>query len=309
MEVETRQGCFSVERARFFLMVARSTHGEGFVKASAGDSGKAEITRLDAVEGKVRISGVDMERPWVEAGQAAILPRDGAGKNGKPWILPSEGREFSPQFGGMLFRECAKRYQERGWWLDKAEERVGRVLAEFGPGQLDAHGISPSDQATLKVEIKRGHGGAEPDQALSVKALGRGDAKGRLETKPAFVSMTPHFLKIGMRVNLNGNAGDKFFSFGPQSFLPHLLPEKLKNQGNPSPFSFKGPGPWDIPYQVAFARVGQLPEGIPLYEQRLKNLEGGWDSRLVGGDPWTFHLRGIILTIGKVEIRQLDLEP
>lgn len=108
MVLETVQGRFTVLGTKFFLMIAESS---------------VPFTRLDVTEGAVKCQRDGRE--WtVQAGQAICL-----GEGVEPKLIPSSGREFSPKYGGVFYRDHAELYAS-GRMVLEGQDPMGNASME-----------------------------------------------------------------------------------------------------------------------------------------------------------------------------------
>jgi len=110
MMLKTPQGEFTVVGTKFFLMVADVSRRSTDAKA---EDAKQPFTRLDVTEGLVRAAANGQEFD-VAAGQAICI---GEGIESK--VMSSDGREFSPKYGGVFYQQAIDAY-DRGTWLADA---------------------------------------------------------------------------------------------------------------------------------------------------------------------------------------------
>jgi len=100
--------------ADLWLMVAESTNA---------------FTRVDVTRGTLDFSPLPSSNQQpatsiaVPAGQALC-----AGPAMKPALMPSDGREFSPKYGGIFFRDSALGYACGAWGLESSTECIGEPV-------------------------------------------------------------------------------------------------------------------------------------------------------------------------------------
>jgi hypothetical protein len=109
---------------KFFLMVASGLTTKG---------APWSFTRLDVTEGSAKfrpssVSDLKSEIPVV-ARQAVCAGTDHEGKTIRTVARKSDGRELSPKYGGIFYKDCADFYDTRkSWILESNEVRIGGVL-------------------------------------------------------------------------------------------------------------------------------------------------------------------------------------
>jgi hypothetical protein len=88
----------------------------------------------------------------------------------EPAVVVSDGREFSPKFSGVFFREFAKLYETAGFALEVSKVTEGKVLKSWGPEEMLAQ--ARQQGATVKFE-KRMRNGKEKTVLSTADTLGK----------------------------------------------------------------------------------------------------------------------------------------
>ncbi len=91
------------------------------------------FSRIDVVRGQVQCS------PILDAGRQERLTANQAltaGNETGVHRMPSRGREFSPRFGGVFYRDCAAWYDRGDFILATCTFQTNRVLLDPDPRQL-----------------------------------------------------------------------------------------------------------------------------------------------------------------------------
>ena len=115
----TPHASIRAEDARFFLMVAEA---------------RKAFTRMDLTKGHVKLPKTSKHEPRIlNAGQAFCI-----GTAVEPRLMPSDGQEFSPKYGGILFRQCAGVYDVGGYCTDRLSPTPVRTLGEWDGERLMA---------------------------------------------------------------------------------------------------------------------------------------------------------------------------
>jgi len=219
------------------------------------------FSRVDVEEGRVKMEALaDAEKAVdVWAGRAAAV----GATTGRPTVFDSPGREFSTRYGGMFFKEYADLYETRGFALECLGVKDVTVTKSYRPEDLlsAVHGAGEKCLTNWVVRgVEQGYGlllrntSAQERQYLSVPCEPPVGGAFAIEVEFVLNGLCSGYPATGKR---------------PGAMVLGLpeIPEKA------------------VPYEKEFKRtssslrvamhryevlrVGQLPDGVPVWEVRV----------------------------------------
>jgi len=267
--------------AAFWLMVAESTNA---------------FARVDVTRGSAHCrTGASV--CGLAAGQAACMARET-----EPRVFGSAGRELSPRYGGVYFREYADLYATRGFALTFLDFEDGAVLERLSSDALQAHAARASGITSERTSSVAGGeeraavwislSGARPAEFVIPLAAGPGSG--------AAVELDVFKMSRGVST---GPAGVE--EWRPDHVWAFVRPGRHR-QSLPQE-ACAGPHVWRFEY----LHVGDIG-GRPLHEMRCRISD--WCSRVVWccrdfGSPFGIAVRGLgrgkAISICDVMVREL----
>jgi hypothetical protein len=222
----------------FFLMIAES---------------KDPFIRVDVTKGRLRCATMEGVCHTVPAGQALC-----AGPGGRSVGMPSDGREFAPGFGGVLFREAAARYAGAVGDVTLGSFKGGPVLLEMNAEAMA--GAGPPEGGRLTVVDHR-------DAAGKVMQFENRDSTVRRYLITFPMALPPESFIMDCELAWAA-AFARDTSIGQE--LPGYLapPSASSVPMGPAPSETTSLGEWKSIRRAIF-RIGRLPSGLPLYEARI----------------------------------------
>jgi len=131
---ETEHGVVesAADGADFWLMVADVSGRSGGSEGAKTESTNA-FTRVDLTNGTAQL--LPTHKPTNSQTPTHLTPGEAVSlfADAEPVRMPSDGREFSPKYGGIFFRRVALGYARGEWGLDRSTEGQGeprRIPAE-----------------------------------------------------------------------------------------------------------------------------------------------------------------------------------
>lgn len=252
------------------------------------------FTRLDVAEGRISFKDLKTGKVIVvSAGMCATAD----GEN-DPVEAKSLGREFSPKYEGMLFKEVAEIYEKTGLFL--SETREGKTMRRWSPAEF----MKAASGGTVNVKTGTAGKGRNASEACLISG-GKGSFEFPLfKTAPiAFTVEFGYALVSGRK-----GGGTEIGIRGCDEFLPKDVP-------GPAEFFDKGmiqlmPGRW-YNVKISCLLVGQMKDGRPVYEQTMV-LDGKHrNSHSLGAGPCNLFgitLKGADCCIRNFRVREILMD-
>ncbi len=254
--LQTDQWAVETESADFFVMIAERSN---------------VFSRIDVTRGAVRVAPAPYAQTQIDplrlvAGQACC---QGPGLSSNP--MPSDGREFSPRYGGVFYREYARLYEDDGFVLDVGRYREERTLLNVNAETM------PEDLREAHALRKTFH------QGQSVLELSRQEETS-LTFPPLYApSNTALQVEVSMSVAMPG------WNFAvildpAADWIPENLPLRT-----PYAYETMVDGSADLFHLFHFSvlRVGRTPDGRAIHERmryKQTRMYGSWHV-----SPTPFH--------------------
>ncbi len=249
MRLATAHAVIDAADADFFLMIAESSNA---------------FTRVDVCRGAVEVHSVlsRADTLHVTQGQGLCL---GTAYPGRP--MPSHGRELSPKFGGVFYKDYADHYATHGFWLTSQPFKPGDTLVQLTPVQLRERIVT---DATCRLANQ------PDDPALIVLP---GDKQTSLE----LALNLPYDRAVRMDIDLERTHHTSFYcGLRPDTiYTPHPYPKACRQ-----PYNRKIKGQ-DLQVRLSYTslQTGCTPDGKPVFEKRL-SCEGRSRVHWYQGEHW-----------------------
>ena len=245
------------------------------------------LTRLDVKVGRISFEDLETGKTMiVSAGMCATAD----GKDA-PVVAKSLGREFSPSYDGILFREVAQTYEKHGLFLDAT--KAGKAIRTWNAEQF----IRAASKGTVDVRAgKLGKGkGATPACFLACSKEGSFEFELFDETPEAFVVEFGYMISA---VTERGVTHTKMGIRGTDELKVENMPPQVKlfDKGT---IQLQA-GRWHN-VEISCLLVGQLADGRPVYEQTLVWGDGKRNSHSLGAGQC--NIFGVTISGGVAAIR------
>lgn len=124
LTVATPQAKCTVLGTRFFLIAGCGQTTNGL---------PAPFSRLDVIQGSVGFADAAASATdiVVAAGQAILAGTGATGQAITTRVIPSDGRPFSPKYGGVYFKDYIEDFEKNGFVLGRRKTTDGRTLLDL----------------------------------------------------------------------------------------------------------------------------------------------------------------------------------
>ena len=238
-----------------------------------------DLIRIDMIDGSGIVSGAATRSQRIDAGQALIIHDDTVR------MVASRGREFSPLYGGLLFRDVVTAWLDAGQISLPEAPAAASDLLEWsvsgGHGQLHDAGylVRPHRRETADDEY--------------VTTLTARFAEVREESISFRMTVTPvdgSDRMPSIRINVFGDSDERV---EPGQLLTRAHPQPRPPSSQPRPQPGRTQPQRDRSRQVRFTNwpVGVSPHGTDLYVTELLWDDGSRSHNLMGCPPHSVQLQ------------------